>query len=105
MTSGSTGGEGSSWLLEPPAAGEVHLHISIGEGTELTPEIQAALDQLMAAVHQEDVAGFAAGCWPKCSDLKNCTTMECQSLSNCVPLTSKPCAADVSCKIGFSFLG
>jgi hypothetical protein len=104
MTSGATGDEGLRWLLAPPAAGEVHLHIAIGEGTELTPEVQAALDQLMAAVQQEDVAGFAA-CWPKCSDLQNCTTMECQSLSNCKPLTQKPCAADMSCKIGISLPG
>jgi hypothetical protein len=99
MTSGSTGGEGLSWLLEPPAPGEVHLHIAIGEGTELTPEVQAALSQLVGAVYQEDVAGFAAGCFPRCPDLAGCSDFLCVPLNNCDVLNREPCFARQTCRI------
>jgi hypothetical protein len=51
------------WLTQPAAPGVVHLHVAIGEGAQLSPEVQAALQQLVQAVQtqQTDVAGYAGG--------------------------------------------
>jgi hypothetical protein len=49
----------SEWLLEPPGAGEVRLVVELGEGAELTPEMQASLEKLMDDLHGAEVAGFA----------------------------------------------
>jgi hypothetical protein len=48
------------WLTQPAAPGVVHLHVAIGEGAQLSPEVQAALSQLVQAVRtqQGDVAGY-----------------------------------------------
>jgi hypothetical protein len=99
MPSEPAGDEGTRWLLQPPSAGELHVHVAVGEGTELTPRLKAALDQLVAALYQEEVAGYAADCSPRCPDLRSCGTFDCLVLNNCIPLSSAPCVADVRCKI------
>jgi len=98
MTSKSEGDERSHWLLEPPSAGEVQLHIAVGEGAELTPRLRAALDQLMAALYQDEVVGYVGNCSPRCTDLESCGRFICGGLGGC-DLTRFPCLADVSCRI------
>jgi hypothetical protein len=100
MTSESGGEERIQWLLEPPAPGTLHLDIAVGEGTELTPEIRAALDNLISALSHTDVAGYSDTCYPKCLDLADCTNYGCRRLNNCNPLVSSPCVAEVTCYIG-----
>src|SRR5438046_10703823 len=51
MASQSEPPEDLRWLLEPPAPGEVHLHVAVGEGAQLTPELQEALEQLLSRLH------------------------------------------------------
>jgi hypothetical protein len=87
------------WLLQPPAAGEIHLHVAVGEGAELTPQLRAALEDLISTLQQADVQGFASSCSPQCPMLKDCGTMICNGYHNCGTLINFPCLADVTCKI------
>lgn len=50
------------WLTQPPAPGEVRLHVALGEGAQLSPEMHDALERLVRAVQaeQQDVQGFGA---------------------------------------------
>jgi len=53
------------WLLQPPPPGQVHLHIAIGEGVELSPEVKQAIEALARALSSEpEVTGHACmiGC-------------------------------------------
>ena len=52
----------SSWLLEPPGRGEVHVEVGLGSDTELSPEARSALERLLGSLEeseQAEVAGFA----------------------------------------------
>lgn len=64
------------WLLEPPAPGEVHVHVAVGEGAQLTPEVREAIEQLLTRLHEaeSDVSGF-------------CRLITCDALSKlgCLP--------------------
>jgi hypothetical protein len=42
------------WLLEPPAPGEAHVHIAVGEGTRLTPALREALEELVRRLHEAE---------------------------------------------------
>src|SRR5262249_45450741 len=42
------------WLLEPPAPGEVHVHVAVGEGTRLSPGLREALEQLLSRLHEAE---------------------------------------------------
>jgi hypothetical protein len=74
------------WLLEPPAPGEIHFHLDIGDTTDLTPEARAAIERLMAALSPDtDVAGYlmAKPCQPKRVE---CFVREtCRNYSGCSP--------------------
>lgn len=50
---------GDQWVIEAPGAGEIKLALGLGEGVELDDEQQAALEQLVAVLHEADVEGFA----------------------------------------------
>jgi hypothetical protein len=100
MTSGPMGGESPRWLLQPPASGEVQLHIAVGERAELTAQTRAALEQLIRALYQQDVADIiTTACTPRCSDLRSCPKVTCTPLGNCGDLTAQPCLIDLHCKI------
>jgi hypothetical protein len=88
----------SGWILEPPGEGEVQLHIALGDGIELTPEIRAAIDNLVESLQQVDVAGYAK-CNPKCPSLAGCSQYGCSKLYGCKPLISSDCLAFV--EVGF----
>jgi hypothetical protein len=79
------------WLLEPPAPGKVHLHIAVGEGVELSPEVQRAIEGLARALVEPEVAGHALrGCEIVCSPFS--------STPNCAKQLDI-CTGTYSCKI------
>ncbi|MEZ5379595.1 MAG: hypothetical protein R2733_24050 [Acidimicrobiales bacterium] len=51
---------GSGWVIEPPGVGQIKVALGLGEGAELTPEAVAAFEQLMEALHDEEVVGFSS---------------------------------------------
>ena len=64
MNEGSNVGGGDrqtalGWLREPPAADEVRVAVECGDGAELSPGARDALEQLMAELHDAEVAGYA----------------------------------------------
>jgi len=98
MTSGSTGSEGIRWVLQPPP-GKVYMHVAIGQGAQLTPRVEAALEQLIRRLQQADVEGVASPCFPRCPALKACGEFECVGYHNCY-LAKGPCLVDTVCAIG-----
>jgi hypothetical protein len=90
------GGEDRGWLLEPAAADEVRIHVEVGPGSELSPEVRDALDTLMQTLHDDEVAGFAIT--PECPDLAACMFYECTPYGKCT-LRKLPCFADIRCQI------
>ena len=74
------------WLLEPPATGDVHVHIEAAEGTELTPEALAAVAALTRALAAPEVAGYA------------CSITGCTTVHTCAAVTES-CVPKYSCKI------
>lgn len=99
MTSESAGAEGRRWLLQPPAAGELQIHVAVGERTELTPRLREALEALVSMLLQAEVQGYAAPCSPLCPMLQECPRFNCDGYHNCKFLSSYPCLADVRCQI------
>ena len=59
MTSESEGGEERRWLLRPPEPGQFGLLFQVGEGAELTPEVNAALNRLVTALGSSEVEGYS----------------------------------------------
>jgi hypothetical protein len=95
--------ESARWLLDPPAAGEVKVHLAIGDGYEITDEVNAAIEALLQALQTEEVEGFR-NCNPKCKGLSNCggegqAGFGCMGHGNCTFLDANPCARFVSCVI------
>jgi hypothetical protein len=75
MAEQSAGSGEPRWLLKP-RPGEVQIHVAIGEGAELTPELREALEALASALGQEEVEGYARG--------ENiCTTKACPERISC----------------------
>ena len=94
MTSGASGEQEYRWLLEPPGVGEVHIHVAVGEGAQLTPAIRDALESLASAIEENDAQGFllsTSGC-P--------ILVSCAPRNLCNPEYSGPCAWLTSCRIG-----
>ncbi|MEZ5144610.1 MAG: hypothetical protein R2726_19160 [Acidimicrobiales bacterium] len=54
----------SEWLV-PPSADEIRLFVELGENVDLTPEQTEALEQLVEALEQPAVSGFAMGGTPR----------------------------------------
>jgi hypothetical protein len=90
--------EALRWLLEPPGPRDIHLHVNLGQETELTPAVRQALDELLRTLEGADVGGFRLR--------DSCTgyySGPCFTLSVCPDYTNDPCAAyychPVSCRI------
>jgi hypothetical protein len=93
--------EQSAWIVEPPGQGEVHLSISVGEGVEVTPETEAAVENLLSTLLASEVEAFGYVPDPGCgSTLQKCSSFTCGKFNKCRPVVRAPCAVDVSCKIG-----
>jgi hypothetical protein len=59
-------------LVEPPGPHDIHFQIEAGDRVEITPEVQAALEEMVRALRGADVQGFAYD--PKCTNrVFNCT--------------------------------
>jgi hypothetical protein len=73
-----------AWIVEPPGPGEVAVHFSVGEGTELTERQEAALGELLRSLeaHDDEVTGFAAASNFNCSKYY-CTGVNCKDLGQC----------------------
>ena len=50
-----------AWFREPPNAGEIRLLVECGDGAELSPDAQRALDALIAELHEAEVSGYTMG--------------------------------------------
>jgi hypothetical protein len=91
MADQSAGSGEPRWLLEP-RPGEAQIHIAVGEGAAVTPELREALEALAGAIHQGEVEGYAK---PRpCPDL-----LICPSQFACQPKTEAPCAVFQTCRI------
>lgn len=88
--------EGSerAWLLEPLGPDEVRIHLDVGEGVELSPELREALDTFVREVQASEVEGLAV----PCPDLAGCQAYGCV-LGKCQPQQRFPCVWDEICKI------
>lgn len=86
----------SGWVVEP----DVEIRIAVGSDAELTPELQAAIDDVIraleaAAVEPAEVEGFKQ-CVPQC---KPPGYGYCNPQSDCQPKVWMPCAAKTACRI------
>ncbi|MBI2706275.1 MAG: hypothetical protein HYX32_13420 [Actinobacteria bacterium] len=54
----------SEWLV-PPAADEIRVLVELGDEVDLTSEQTDALERLVEALDEQEVAGFAMGGAPK----------------------------------------
>jgi hypothetical protein len=80
------------WLLEPPLPGGMNIHIDISPDAIVTPELQAALDQLTQALAAyEEVEGFGKNCMP----FSGCPTKSC-NLGAC---PGQSCVGRTTCQI------
>ncbi len=86
-----------SWLLEPIGANEARIHVDVGAGAEVSSEVRAALDELVAAIHATEVEGFSLR--ESCPDLNSCSKYQCDWLGKCNPQSRHPCLWDVRCYI------
>lgn len=85
-----------SWLLAPPGASDVHVHVEIGSEVELSESAREALERLLDELQSADVSGFVV---ETCTDLSaNCKPFSC-NLKDCQPLVRSPCFVDADCRI------
>ncbi|HEV7526883.1 MAG TPA: hypothetical protein VGP92_18110 [Acidimicrobiia bacterium] len=97
MTDENAASAPSQWLLEPPGSGEVNFRISVGSDVELSSAAREALETLLAELQGDDVSGFSSHI--SCpSFLETCNPFTC-TLTNCQPMTSRPCLADMDCHV------
>jgi hypothetical protein len=90
MTDQTAGSGGPRWLREPPPGG-ADIHVAIGTGAELTPELREAVEALASALQQDEVEGYRT---------RNCPNYGiCNPLGNCNPDQTWPCAIFSSCRI------
>src|SRR5437762_814243 len=93
--------------LRPPEPGEVRIHIAVGEGAELTPEVRRAIDELGRALQAEEVEGFAKPKGQRCNlvvcpkETRSCPhDSKCPDWSVfCGPRIIGPCARFGSCTL------
>jgi hypothetical protein len=87
----------SQWLLEPPGSGDINFRISVGADVELSPAAREAIETLLSELQGDEVSGFSQNI--NCpSFLDTCDPFTC-SLTNCQPMTSRPCLADTDCHV------
>ena len=89
MTDRSMRPDDPRWLVEP-GFGETCIHVAVGDGAVLTPELRAAVEALAGALQQEEVQGYAK----KCDERLNCTPF-----GKCNPQLQSPCAMFTTCRI------
>ena len=66
-----------AWVVEPPRAGEIALHLSVGEDVTLTEEQERAISELLHSLETAEVAGYG-----KCAKVGgSCGTLRCPAMS------------------------
>lgn len=103
--------EESTWLLEPPSSGEVHVSIAIGAEVELSADAMAALETLMSRLQESELSGFAefpgggsgqpvGGPESVAARTTPCRPYRiCNPYRSCQPLETFPCFSYVHCRI------
>jgi hypothetical protein len=85
-----------AWIVSPPEAGALHVHVAVGADVELSAEARALLEELTRLLQEDEVAGFVSA--GRCTSLNDCTTYSC-TLDKCQPLEKLPCAFRIDCVI------
>ncbi len=85
--------EDTRWIIGPPAPGEVIVHVAVDEHAQLTPELSRAIDGLVQALHQDEVAGYGA------ADPRVSRIVVCDPKGACKPKSTQPCAVFETCRI------
>jgi hypothetical protein len=75
------------WLIEPPAADRLHVYIAVGEGQDLSPAANEALENFMKALQISDDKGFETN------------IVNCRPRDWCNPEVERPCRRLVYCGI------
>jgi hypothetical protein len=96
-----TGPEQPRWLQKPLDTGEVRINIAIDEEAELTPELRGAIEDVVRALQDQEVQGYAVPQGGGCNGLSSCTPHNCPRVRNCDPLVVAPCANYESCRITY----
>lgn len=94
------GESGSGWVVEP---GAFEINVAVGEEAELTPELRAALDELVRALEAPmtaEVTGFK-GCSAQCKPpgFQVCNPRTCPGQGTCAPNILMPCASKGICSV------
>jgi hypothetical protein len=79
------------WIVGPPAPGEVNIQIAVDRQAQLTPELQEALEQLVQALQQDEVEGYARPCPSR--------VVTCKADGPCQPKVTSPCYSFQTCRI------
>jgi hypothetical protein len=75
------------WVVEPPAPGEISLHIALGDGVQLTPEQETALVELVRSLETDD------------AEVVGHSPTGCTRLSRCPDLMCEPLCEQVRCSL------
>jgi hypothetical protein len=87
-----------TWLVEPPASGEINFQIAAGDQVEMTPEIRQAFDDLVEMLSRADVAGYSDVCIGYTAGC-NSNTFNCSPRQRCSYEGQYPCFINYFCKI------
>lgn len=93
-----SGADDRQWLLEPVAPNEVRIHVSLGDGAEVSADLRVALDALVDSLYASEVEGFATD-FPPCPDLSACEMYFCNKFGRCQPQSRFPCAWEEQCLV------
>ena len=85
--------EDTRWIIGPPGPGEVAIHLAVDEHAQLTPELRQAIDGLVEALHQDEVAGYGE------VDPRVRRIVVCDPKGSCRPRSTQPCAVFETCRI------
>ena len=95
MTDEQPPGE-SGWVVAPG----VEIRIAVGNEAELTPEIQAAIDDVIRALETQEAAAAEVEGFGKCGiQCKAPGYGFCNPQDTCQPKVWMPCAAKVTCRV------
>jgi hypothetical protein len=86
----------SGWVVEPG----VEIRIAVGREAELTPEIQAAIDDVLRALEAAEATSAEVEGFGKCGvQCKAPGYGLCNPQAECQPKVWMPCANKVSCHV------
>jgi len=78
-------------MVEPPKSGEIHFHLAIGDGVELSTEARDAIESLLSQLNLDESVDSEVSAFGKTKPCPN---------NKCTPYTSVPnCWVLVNCAI------